>query len=168
MYQPQRKSGRAAFLNFILLLCFAALIVSIMAAPPVANAESIDALIQDWKKKYSGTDIWEVKKADSPEDVQRLKKEGKPYRVVPQNSHIEQTKALRNAVNKILSHYDLTVSMLYAYYPSFSFWADKNDCPFWRIRFNVKQNQGHKFLKPFAVDVNATDGSIRYIRHCGR
>lgn len=167
MFRPIVKCRSVAGVTLSVLLCCAIIIGSVMVAPPTAKAgtsEQIDKLIQDWTRKYIGSDLWIVNKVSSPEEVQKLKKEGKSYRVLPQKSHIEQTKALRSALNMMLSQYDLTPTMLSSYYPSFSFWADKNDRPYWQIRFNVNSKE-HKNLKPVTVQVNAIDGSIRYITH---
>lgn len=160
----KRRGMGGVFLS--LLLCCAMIAGSILVAPSTAEAagtkEQVDKLIQDWTNRYGKSDIWKVRAA-SPEEVQKAKKAGTGYRVLPQKGHIEQTKALRKAVDRILKEYDLTPSMLNAYYPVFSFWADKNDKPYWQIVFNVNSKE-HKMLKTITVQVNAVDGSIRYIK----
>lgn len=165
MFQPTLKPQSAVGVFLSALLCCAIIIGGIAIAPSTAHAgakEQVDKLIQDWTNRYGSSDIWKVKAASS-EEVQKAKKSGNGYRILPQKGHIEQTKALRKAVDKILAQYDLTPSMLTAYYPVFSFWADSNDKPYWQIVFNVNSKE-HKLLKNITVQVDAIDGSIRYIK----
>ena len=161
MFQLVAKRRSMAGVTLSLLICCAVIIGSVMVAPPVAKAsDQSDKLAREFNQKYGGSDIWVVTKEDSPETIKKLKKEGKPYRVLPLKSHLDQTKALSNAIHKILNSCDLTPSMLNGYRPSFSFWCSKNDQPYWQIKFNVSSKDN--ILPVITVRVSATDGSIMY------
>ena len=160
MLIPLSKQRNAASVALCVLLCMTVLIVCTIVAPLTAEASGVDSLIKGWESKYGKSDNWRVGKAATAEEIKKAKQEGKPYRTLPIKGHVEQNAALRSAVARILSQYDISASMLNPYRPSFSFWADKNDNPYWRIRFEVPKDQSHKTI---VVEVNATNGSIRYI-----
>ena len=161
MFQLVARRRSMVGVTLSLLLCCAVILGSLMVASPVAKAsDQSDKLARELYQKYGGSGIWLVTKEDSAETIKKLKKEGKPYRVLPLSSHLDQTTALSKAINKILNSSDLTPSMINGYRPSFSFWCSKSDQPYWQIKFDLTSKD--TILPVITVRVSATDGSIMY------